>query len=389
MKNIDLDTEKKLTSLGELVTFRKGVKPDLTKSNGVNCLPYLSADYFRTGTAQSYVNIEESKRIVVLNKEDVALIWDGSNAGEVFTGLEGVLSSTMVKVEPTNGIMKPLLYYFLKTQFGILNSKTTGTTIPHVSRDALIKLQLYVPSSLDQQKIVSILSEIEKAIFIEDKLLATFKELKTTLMSTLFTQEDIDLKTCQLSEIARIERGKFAHRPRNDPEFYGGNIPFIQTGDVTSSNGYIEHYSQTLNEKGLAVSRVFPKGTIVITIAANIGYTGILGFDCAFPDSLIGISPNIELIDVEYLNYYLQTQQPIMDSLAPRGTQKNINIQFLLPWPVPTTTLEKQKKKVSMLKDIDKKIRLCQKKRIVYNELFNSISNSLLIKGEGLQTYNI
>ncbi len=389
MKNSNLNTKKKFTLLGELITLRKGVKPDLVKSNGINCLPYLSADYFRTGIAQSYVDIEESNRSVKLNKEDVALIWDGSNAGEVFSGLEGVLSSTMVKVEPTNGMLKPLLYYFLKTQFNTLNSKTTGTTIPHVSRDALTKLQLYVPNSSDQQKIVSILSEIEKAITTENKLLATYKELKMTLMSTLFTQNDGGFITRKLSEIAKIERGKFAHRPRNDPEFYGGNIPFIQTGDVTSSNGYVKNYSQTLNEKGLAVSRMFSKGTIVITIAANIGYTGILEFESAFPDSLVGISPNVNLIDTEYLNYYLQSQQPVMDSLAPRGTQKNINIQFLLPWPVPVTTMEKQKNAVALLKDVDRKITLCQKKKIAYHELFNSVSYSLLIKGEDLQIYNI
>jgi type I restriction enzyme S subunit len=148
-------------------------------------------------------------------------------------------------------------------------------------------------------------------------------------------------KVLPLREVGRIERGKFTDRPRNDPEFYGGNIPFIQTGDVANSDGYIRTYSQTLNEKGLSVSRIFAKGTIVITIAANIGHTGILEFDSAFPDSLIGITP-FENIDKDYLNYYLRTQQAELDRQAPRGTQKNINIQFLHPWAVVVPPLPEQ-----------------------------------------------
>lgn len=163
-------------------------------------------------------------------------------------------------------------------------------------------------------------------------------------------------KVVKLREVAKIERGKFTHRPRNDPAFYGGDIPFIQTGDVTASNGRIKTYSQTLNEKGLSVSKIFPKGTIVITIAANIGYTGILEFNSAFPDNLIRITPTNETINIdnEYLNYYLWTQQTEMDRQAPRGTQKNINIQFLHPWLVVIPPLPEQRAIAHTLRTIQK-----------------------------------
>ena len=64
--------------------------------------------------------------------------------------------------------------------------------------------------------------------------------------------EDWEVK--QLENIAMLERGKFTARPRNDPKYYGGSIPFIQTGDVSNSNGEISNYSQTLNLEGLKVS---------------------------------------------------------------------------------------------------------------------------------------
>src|SRR5574341_1512827 len=75
----------------------------------------------------------------------------------------------------------------------------------------------------------------------------------------------LDWTIAELGMISKIERGRFAHRPRNAPQFYGGSIPFVQTGDVSNSDGRIKQYSQTLNELGVSISKVFPKGTILMT----------------------------------------------------------------------------------------------------------------------------
>ena len=96
-------------------------------------------------------------------------------------------------------------------------------------------------------------------------------------------------KIAPLEELADVDRGRFSARPRNDPQYYDGHIPFVQTGDVSGSGRYLRQFSQTLNERGLAVSRLFPAGTILITIAANIGDTAITPFDVAFPDSVVGV----------------------------------------------------------------------------------------------------
>ena len=195
----------------------------------------------------------------------------------------------------------------------------------------------------------------------------------------------------KLKDISKIERGRFSPRPRNNPIYYNGEIPFVQTSDVVNSNGKIEFYTQTLNEKGLAVSKLFPKGSILITIAANIGHSGVLQIDMACPDSLIGIKPNKD-IDNYYLNYYLSTHQKKMDYLAPEGAQKNINIEFLNPYKVPTTTLKEQQKIASFLSAVDDKIQqLCRRKVLVgqykkgvMQQLF---SGKLRFKDENGQDY--
>ena len=92
----------------------------------------------------------------------------------------------------------------------------------------------------------------------------------------------------RIKQVSGILRGKFTHRPRNDPSLYDGPYPFIQTGDIAGTNKMLSGYKQTLNDNGFAVSKMFPKGTLVMTIAANIGDVAVLDFDACFPDSVVG-----------------------------------------------------------------------------------------------------
>lgn len=159
-----------------------------------------------------------------------------------------------------------------------------------------------------------------------------------------------------LEDLALVERGRFSARPRNDPRYYGGAMPFIQTGDVTSSGTYLESYSQTLNEDGIAVSKVFPKDTILITIAANIGDTAIASFDVACPDSVVAIQARRDKADVYWLKKHLETRKKDLDSQSTQNAQKNINLQVLKPLLILTPPLPEQRKIAKILSTWDKAI---------------------------------
>lgn len=157
----------------------------------------------------------------------------------------------------------------------------------------------------------------------------------------------------RLGELAKVERGRFSHRPRNDPSFYGGTTPFIQTGDVSGArSGFIRKFTQTLNTKGLSVSKVFPRGTLMVSIAANIGDTAELGFDSACPDSVIAITPG-KVICSKYLRYYLRSRQSWIQYLAPSGTQRNINVEFLEDVEIEYPPLPEQRKIADILSTWD------------------------------------
>lgn len=154
--------------------------------------------------------------------------------------------------------------------------------------------------------------------------------------------------TISLEELASVQRGKFSARPRNDPKYYGGKFPFIQTGDVSNGAGRVRSYSQTLNDEGLAVSKLFPRGSLVITIAANIGDVAKVEFDFACPDSLVVVQAN-EGVDSDWLQYSLESKKELLDSLAPQNAQKNINLEVLRPLPFDVPTLGEQRRIAAVL----------------------------------------
>lgn len=146
---------------------------------------------------------------------------------------------------------------------------------------------------------------------------------------------------CKLKYVTEIMRGKFNHRPRNDPKYYDGKYPFVQTGDVARASKFIETYSQTLNELGYSVSKEFPKGSICMTIAANVGDVAVLNFDACFPDSVVGFVP-VEEIHWNYLYYVLSAMKQQFTRNAIISTQRNLNVEIIKEEFIPIVAYQEQ-----------------------------------------------
>lgn len=146
-----------------------------------------------------------------------------------------------------------------------------------------------------------------------------------------------------LSKLGDLGRGKSKHRPRNDPKlFEDGKYPFLQTGEVKAAKQYITEFSKMYGEFGLKQSKLWPKGTLCITIAANIAETAFLGIDACFPDSVVGFTP-YESISPEYIKHFIESQKLRLWAFAPATAQKNINLDTLENLIVPYCSVEEQK----------------------------------------------
>ncbi len=266
-----------------------------------------------------------------------------------FIDFNFVLGADGVKIlQPNNNLNTRFLYYFLQN----INLIDLGYARHY---KLLKRINIHYPKSLKEQKrIVAILDRafknIDQAKTNAEQNLKNAKELFESYLQNIFENEGNDWEEKTLEEVSEVfERGKSKHRPRNDKKLYGGDYPFIQTGNIRNCEHYITEYSQTYNDVGLAQSKLWQKGTICITIAANIAETGILSFDACFPDSVIGVVVNKKIADLDFVEYLLQSFKVNLQTLGKGSAQDNINIGTfkgkLFPFPV----IKEQKKIVKKL----------------------------------------
>lgn len=234
------------------------------------------------------------------------------------------------------------------------------------------------PSVEEQKRIADYIDytivKIDALIANEEKQIEKLKEYKQSLITEVVTKgldPDAPMKDSGVEWIGRIpqhwickkikyvtsiSRGLFNHRPRNDERLYGGQYPFIQTGDVARANKYINNYTQTLNDHGKVISKEFPKGTLTMTIAANVGDVAILNFNAYFPDSVVGFIPR-DGYDSNYLYYVFTAMKSEFIRKSIANTQLNLNIERIKDLIMPTaSSLEEQREVTAYLDNSCKQI---------------------------------
>lgn len=299
----------------------------------------------------SYVEEDFHNRIYPRCKPsvgDVLLTKDGANTGNVtLNTLDepfSLLSSVcLIKTKPD--ALKPgFLSYYIQSPDGLksITGQMTGAAIKRIILRDIKLAPIPIPPLPEQHRIVRILDEafdgLATATANAEQNLRNARALFESHLQSVFTQRGSEWKEKTLEEISTtFGRGKSKHRPRNAVHLYGGKYPFVQTGDIRNADHIITEYSQTYSEAGLAQSKLWPKGTICITIAANIAETAILGFDACFPDSVIGVVANPKEAEVGFIEYLLQSFKTRIQAMGKGSAQANINMGTFeyerLPFP--------------------------------------------------------
>ena len=160
-------------------------------------------------------------------------------------------------------------------------------------------------------------------------------------------------RPAKLDQLGHVGRGRSRHRPRNADFLYGGPYPFFQTGDIKAANYYLNDYSQTYSESGLAQSKLWQPGTLCITIAANIAESAILGIEGCFPDSVVGFVADPEKADVRFVKYYLEILKIRMQGISHGATQDNLSLDKLLTFDFLVPPLPIQRRIAGILSTYD------------------------------------
>ena len=227
-------------------------------------------------------------------------------------------------------------------------ANSIGVSYPAINASSLVCFPIPYPEVDEQCAIAAFLdretAKIDALVARKERLIELLQEKRTALITRAVTRGldpnvprrdsgvewlgeiPVHWEVKRVNQTTKILRGKFTHRPRNDPALYDGPYPFIQTGEVSRAQKVITGYRQTLNARGLAVSKMFPAGTLVMTIAANIGDVAILDFAACFPDSIVGFVPR-DGVHRDYLYYVFLAMKPELLREAPVNTQGNLNVE--------------------------------------------------------------
>lgn len=355
-----LPSHWKAVPLGEIFEFKNGINfTAAQKGAGI-----LTVDVLNMYSAGLYVDTTKLYRVAVdvsdaraLHPGDILFVRSsvkeqGIGWPAIFSGCDEAVAHCgfLIQGRPIANVVEPrFLVRFLRQQFvrDQMISSAGKTAITNISQERLKELVVPVPPLAEQKRVADILDLAES---LHNKRQQALQSLEHLILADYFKMfgdpvtNERQWNCCSLKEVVAIARGRFSPRPRNDPQYYGGEYPFIQTGDVVRAGLYVRTHTQTLNEKGLRVSKKFPPGTIVITIAANIGETAILTYETCFPDSVVGLQCNPQFMVPEFLRYQLVFLKSQLINRASQTAQKNINVEILNSFPVASPPLELQVK---------------------------------------------
>ena len=349
-------------TLGEVATYINGraFKPSEWEEAGLPIIRIQNLTESNKKYNYSSRTFDEKFRI---QNDDLLFAWSASLGAFIWKGGDAWLNQHIFKVEPKPFIQKRYLYYFLLYVIADLYTKTHGSGMVHITKGPFMSTPIQVPSRPEQKRIVEKIDELfsgldaaESELQVAKKRLHAFQQ---AILKSIFARFDIETQGKYLSEIGEYGRGKSKHRPRNDVKlFENGQYPFIQTGEIRNAHDIITKAPKYYNDFGLAQSKLWPVGTLCITIAANIAETAFLGIDACFPDSVVGFIADPEKINVKFIEYYFRLIKYKLSAFAPATAQKNINLDILDQIKFPYCDITIQNETVD---EIERNFQACNK----------------------------
>lgn len=360
----------------------KGKKPELQDFKDDNSVAYLSAEYLRDGKLIQFAKIDSVSDKYFCTENDLLIIWDGSNSGEVFMGKEGILSSTMAKIEVNDNLyLKKYLYYFLKNNFAILNEKVTGAAIPHLNRSTLENLEIYKASLAEQKEIVDVLDAADRIISLRTACIESAQSLIPALFQEMFG-DVVDNKTMSpiynLGDVADFVRGPFGGSLKKEIFVKEGYWVYEQYHAINNDFSKARYFIDDKKFNEMKRFEVYP-GDILISCSGTMGKIAIVPDDYhkgIINQALLKLSVHNDVLNNIFLKYLLLSEyyqnkyfrnQPGAAIQNVRSVSVLKNIKIILP------TIQQQKNFVDKVQEIEAYIKTQQAELENAKTMFQSI----------------
>lgn len=376
--------------LGDVADFVMGQAPpgqDCNKS-GMGT-PFIKTGEF--GPVRPIIREWTTKPLKMARSTDVLICVVGATCGKLNLGDDCAIGRSVAAIRPSDAVRQDYLFNFLQTKVASLRAGSTGSAQGVISKEALELVEVPLAPAMEQRRIVAKIDNLaakskraRERLGHVPRLVERYKEIvlaaafggeltrewrKQNAAVPAQPREDAEIRAkyrdagsfdapynlprswrwLRLPQVGELDRGKSRHRPRNDPRLFGGPYPFVQTGEVRAADRFLVSHGETYSEFGLAQSRLWPLGTVCITIAANIAETAILSIQACFPDSVVGFLADPERADVNYVEFFIRTARSDLNRFAPATAQRNINLDTLSNVRVPVPPLPEQREIVRLI----------------------------------------
>ena len=200
------------------------------------------------------------------------------------------------------------LYYLIQTKKNDLIRKSCGSTFLEISANEVRKIQVSIPSDVEQQKIAGLLSLIDERIATQNKIIEDLKKLKSAISKHLFARKDLLETTICLSDIATLKNGY---------AFQSGMYNALGKWKIlTISNVSGERY---INDKDcnciiklpndIQDHQVLKEGDILISLTGNVGRVSLCKNGDYLLNQRVGLLQLSKNVNREFLYQILSSQR--------------------------------------------------------------------------------
>lgn len=341
-----MSLEWKSCKIGDVVSVRRGSSPrpikDYVSETGMPWVKIADATKDQTrfiNFTSEFIKEEGIEKSVVVNPGDLIVSNSATPGLPKFMNIKACVHDGWLVFDSYNGILKDFLYYYFIVIRGRLVNQANGSVFKNLKTDIVRNFDINLPDLETQEKIVKILSQIDKKIETTIKINKNLDELCHSLFKYYFIDFipfcdddfiDSDIgeipKEWSITTVGNILDCKLGGTPsRSNESYWGGSIAWINSGKVNDFR--IIEPSEYITEKGLkkSATKLLPAKTTVIAITgATLGQISLLEIDSCANQSVIGIIPNI--------NYPYEFVYPLISSILidllkhqTGGAQQHIN----------------------------------------------------------------
>ena len=268
------------------------------------------------------------------------------------------------------------LYYALKSQQERLFRIRSGACMPNIKKSDLGNFIIeYEKDEVRQEEVVKVLEKCELLIEDYNKKLALLDEAVRARFVEMFGDISINDKNWNnalLGELCKIVRGG---SPRPIEKFLGGEVPWIKIGDATKGdNIYLHSTKEHIISEGVSKSRLVKAGSLIFAnCGVSLGFARIITFDGCIHDGWLALEDIDERLDKVFLLQSLNQMTEHFRSIAPAGTQPNLNTAIMKKYRQVIPPIELQREFIVFCEEIDKSRSRIQKSLEASQELFDSL----------------